>query len=722
MPEVALVGRLVPAHPAVPAPLPSASRFRSAHLPRAAAAAAGVIGLAALLGWALDLGALKSVRPGFPAMQPWTATGFALGALALGLAASPTRGASTAAAVLALALAAIAGAPLIEHATGRDLGIDRLLFPEAVLSSPTRPFSLPGRMTPVTAQGLAAVAAALLLAPRVRRRPGRAAFSLLATAALATAAVSLLGYALGLEPLDTMLLGRAPALHTALALGALAVGTLALRPEVGWVGSVAELGRAGWAAAGLLGGAALLLAYGAQATLRAGLEINDATRTALQLEVLLSTLKDAETGQRGYLLTGDEDYLPPYRAARARLPGELAALEVGPLEGRSAGQAHLRTLAEAKMAELAETIALRRSGDMAKALAMVDTGRGKAIMDEIRATADTLTGPTAAAAAAARAQELRAAALAGLGGLGLVGLALWAVAATAQARRAAAERAAAAAQALGAAEAEARASERRLHAMQMELAHANRVATMGQLTATIAHEVRQPIAATLTNAQAALRWLGAQPPDLEEVRQALGRIVRDAGCAGDVIGRIRALVAKAPPRKDELAINETILEVIALLQGEAARSGVAVRTRLAADLPLVHGDRVQLQQVVLNLLVNALEALRGVSAGARELLVSTEPAASGGVLVAVLDTGPGLDPTSLERLFEAFYTTKPGGLGLGLAICRSIVEAHDGQLWAEANEPQGAVFRLTLPPGDMEALPAPPPLVAATASRRPSIP
>ena len=213
-------------------------------------AAAGAIGLAALLGWVLDLGALKSIPPRSVAMPPWTATGLVLGALALWLAASPTRGARAASAALALALGAVAGVPLTEHATGLDFGTDLLLFPEAVLSQQTHPFGKPGRMTLLAAQGLVAVAAALLLAPRALGLPGRAAFSLLATAGLATAGISLLGYALDLEPFGAMLWSQTPALHTALAIGALAAGTLALRPEVGWVRSAAQLGRVGWPAAG----------------------------------------------------------------------------------------------------------------------------------------------------------------------------------------------------------------------------------------------------------------------------------------------------------------------------------------------------------------------------------------------------------------------------------------------------------------------------------------
>ena len=242
-----------------------------------------------------------------------------------------------------------------------------------------------------------------------------------------------------------------------------------------------------------------------------------------------------------------------------------------------------------------------------------------------------------------------------------------------------------------------RESERRYREAQMELAHANRVTTMGQLTASIAHEVNQPITGVVTNAQAALRWLGGQPPDLEEVRQALDDIIKDGTRAGDVIGRIRALVKKAPPRNDQLDINEAILEVIEVTRSELLRNGVSLQTELAKGLPLIRGDRIQLQQIVLNLIMNAVEAMSDASKGARELLISTAEDKSNGVLVAVRDSGPGLDPESLERLFDPFYTTKPGGMGMGLSICRSIIEAHGGRLWATANVPQGAAFQFTVP-------------------------
>jgi PAS domain S-box-containing protein len=224
------------------------------------------------------------------------------------------------------------------------------------------------------------------------------------------------------------------------------------------------------------------------------------------------------------------------------------------------------------------------------------------------------------------------------------------------------------------AEAEARESERRYREAQMELAHANRVATMGRLTASIAHEMNQPIAAAVTNARAGLRWLNAEHPDLEEARQAFARILEDGNRASEVIGRIRALVEKAPPRKDGLAINAAILEVVAPTHGEAVKNGVSVRTQLAEGLPIVEGDRVQLQQVILNLIVNAIEAMSGTDKAPRDLLISTEKAEPDGVLVAARDSGPGLAAETLERLFDdadiagheaaRAYSLNHGGAGL----------------------------------------------------------
>jgi C4-dicarboxylate-specific signal transduction histidine kinase len=248
-----------------------------------------------------------------------------------------------------------------------------------------------------------------------------------------------------------------------------------------------------------------------------------------------------------------------------------------------------------------------------------------------------------------------------------------------------------------------RESERRYREAQMALAHANRVTTMGQLTASIAHEVNQPIAATVTHAQAALRWLGGDPPDLDEVRRGLDAIVKDGVRAGDVIGRIRALVNKVPPRHDGLDINKAILEVIEVARTELLRNGVSLQTELAKGLPVIQGDRIQLQQIVLNLIMNAVEAMSEASNGSRDLLISTGEDISKGVVVTVRDSGPGLSPESLGRLFDPFYTTKPGGMGMGLSICRSIIEAHGGRVWATANRPQGACFHFSLPADGVNA-------------------
>ena len=242
-----------------------------------------------------------------------------------------------------------------------------------------------------------------------------------------------------------------------------------------------------------------------------------------------------------------------------------------------------------------------------------------------------------------------------------------------------------------------RESERRYREVQAELAHANRVATTGQLGASIAHEVRQPIAATVTNAQAALRWLNAQPPEVEEVRQSLSRIVNDGKRAAEVIDRIRELIKKAPPVKEPLDINKAVREVVELTRGETGKKGVSVQVHLVDPLPLIEGDRVQLQQVLLNLIINATEAMDGVSGGVRELLISTGNTDSGGVLVAVSDSGPGFAAHNTEHIFRPFYTTKSTGLGMGLSICRSIIESHGGRLWASENVPRGAIFQFTVP-------------------------
>src|SRR5262249_18542989 len=241
----------------------------------------------------------------------------------------------------------------------------------------------------------------------------------------------------------------------------------------------------------------------------------------------------------------------------------------------------------------------------------------------------------------------------------------------------------------------------RLQQMRSDFAHMNRVSMMGELAASLSHEITQPIASARNNARAARNFLKMQPPDLGEVREALTCVVGDADRVGDIIDRIREQMKKAPPRKERFDLNAAIIEVIVLAQSVTLRNGVSVQTRLAGGLLLVLGDRVQLQQVLLNLILNAAEAMSSVEEGARELLISTNEDQTG-VGVAVRDSGPGIDPESLDRVFEAFYTTKSNGTGMGLSICRSIIHAHGGKLWAEANEPRGAAFQFTLPAAERE--------------------
>jgi C4-dicarboxylate-specific signal transduction histidine kinase len=248
-------------------------------------------------------------------------------------------------------------------------------------------------------------------------------------------------------------------------------------------------------------------------------------------------------------------------------------------------------------------------------------------------------------------------------------------------------------------EKEARESERRNSEMQTELAHANRVATVGQLSASITHEVSQRMGAAATNASAALRWLRRQPPNVEEALQALNRVADSTKRASEILAGIRALVAKAPQQKEPFEINEAIREVIMLAQGEVRKNGISVIMELGERLPRLEGDRIQLQQVMLNLINNAVQAMSAAGIESRDLVISSKTDRDG-IVVTVRDTGPGLDPANLERVFEAFYTSKPDGLGMGLSICRSNIEAHGGRLSASANTPRGATFQFTVPAED----------------------
>jgi C4-dicarboxylate-specific signal transduction histidine kinase len=240
-------------------------------------------------------------------------------------------------------------------------------------------------------------------------------------------------------------------------------------------------------------------------------------------------------------------------------------------------------------------------------------------------------------------------------------------------------------------------AEEALDRARSELAHVTRVTTLNALTASIAHEVNQPLSGVVSNGSACLRWLAEDAPDLEEIREAVRDIVRDGRRAADVIARIRALATKRTTPREKLDLNETIREVLAIVGDEAKRKSVMIRTRFADDVFPVLGDRVQLQQVVLNLVMNGLEAMSTVSERARELAVTTVNIDADQVQVTVEDSGIGLDPNRIERIFDPFYTTKPTGMGMGLSISRSILQQHGGQLWATPNDGPGASFHFTLP-------------------------
>ena len=245
---------------------------------------------------------------------------------------------------------------------------------------------------------------------------------------------------------------------------------------------------------------------------------------------------------------------------------------------------------------------------------------------------------------------------------------------------------------------ERRRADEALRRAQAELSHAARLTALGQLTASIAHEVNQPLTAIITNARAGLRWLAAGSLDPGELRAAWEDVAQDASRASEVIQRVRGLLRKSPTRPAPLGLNAVVHEVIALVRHELLRHRVSLRTELADSLPAVQGDRVQLQQVLLNLLVNGIEAMSDVEGRPRELTVRSVTDEAGEVLVTVRDSGSGLDPRRVEAIFEPFYTTKTDGMGMGLSICRSIIESHGGRLWAVANdEGSGATFSFALP-------------------------
>jgi PAS domain S-box-containing protein len=248
-----------------------------------------------------------------------------------------------------------------------------------------------------------------------------------------------------------------------------------------------------------------------------------------------------------------------------------------------------------------------------------------------------------------------------------------------------------------------REAEAELQRVRTELARVARVTTLGELTAAIGHEVNQPLTGVISSGNACLRWLAGEPPNLEAARRSVERMIDDGNRAADVIRRIRDMVRKSPPRKDAFNINDTIMEVLALIRTELSRNDISSRAELSNDLPVVWGDRIQLQQVILNLVMNAIEAMSEVSVTQRKLLIASVKDGSNGVLVRIQDSGIGLDGESLDHLFEAFFTTKARGMGMGLAVSQTILQAHGGRLWATPNPSHGATFQFTLPANNERA-------------------
>jgi C4-dicarboxylate-specific signal transduction histidine kinase len=443
------------------------------------------------------------------------------------------------------------------------------------------------------------------------------------------------------------------------------------------------------------------------------------------LQAALQAMLNQETGLRGYLISSDESFLTPYyrgeeefNAAIRKIKGLTAD---NPTPQRELDE--LNELAKTWHSEIAdrEIALMANPATRAEARALEGSGAGKAAMDLIRAKVDTIAGTERRLLAQREAVQDQAFATAYtmtlLGGTisllvaGLMGVLLsreitvpitrmtTTMAALAKGDTGIEVPEVARSDEIGAMATAVQVFKESMierEKVQAELAHFNRVETMGQLTGSIAHEINQPIAATVTNAEAALRWLRTKPPDLNEVNEALAEIVADGKRAGDIISRIRSLTRKPPLLSTRFDLNEAILDVIALIRGEVLRHRVSLQTQLAWGLPPIEGERIQLQQVMLNLILNAVEAMAGVHDGTLELQISTEADGAGGVLVTVRDSGPGLDTAAAERVFEAFYTTKPSGMGMGLAICRAIIAEHGGRMWVSANQPRGAAFQFTL--------------------------
>jgi signal transduction histidine kinase len=453
------------------------------------------------------------------------------------------------------------------------------------------------------------------------------------------------------------------------------------------------------------------------------------------LQQALDAMVDQETGVRGYLIAGEEKFLEPYhRGSDAYSAAIQKAKDL--MRDNPTQKSRLDELNE--LAKNWQGIAEREIALMAKPAAREDARAvesltaGKTAMDLVRAKVDEIGGVERDLLAKREAVQNRAFTTAYtmtiLGGVAslisatLVGVLLMRSIAVPITRMTGAMTALAKGDTTVAVPGVGRSDE--IGAMataaqifkdnmverqraQTELARVGRLTTMGELVASIAHEINQPLAAILANGDASLRWLNRDEPDLDEVRNAVSRITQDAERAGKMIENLRALAKKSEPQFARLDINSAIQEILALTHSELAQHNVVLHTNLPAGDQLVFGDRIQLQQVMLNLIMNGIEAMSAVMDRPKVLTISSERVEPSGMLVAVKDTGAGIDPATAERIFESFFTTKPNGMGMGLSICRSIIEAHGERLWASPNTPHGTIFQFTLPADGRESASAP---------------
>ena len=632
-------------------------------------AALVVLGLSVMYGWIFGVGILTSVLPGWPNMKFNPALCFVLLGLAFILIQRPSAPARIGPVICGVAIATIAGATMAEYLSGRDLGIDQFVVADRVTYSGS---GLPGRMSPASALAFVLEGIAVILLSVARHGSSVRIAHAIAVCAGVSTFFTAAGYAFGAEALGHLGLYKLMAVHTAIAHTAACIAIVATRAQESWLAGYKQAPVARTAllrflpvSVGLPAGIGLSLLLGA------GLGLYSAELALSLFGPLMAVLLIALGVRAGQHARDGEVAL---RASQAQLEERASLLELShdavfsldlgavistwnraaeELYGWPSEEAigrNVHDLLETTFPEPIEDIyaTLHRTGRWEGEL-LHRKRDGTKVMAASRWSLhhDRQGQPVAILETNNDITERKRA-------------------------------------------------EESLQQAQSDLARFNRVSLMGEMTASISHEINQPISGAITNANAALHWLAAEPPNVEEVRKSLERIVKDGHRASDVIGRVRALARKTPPHKDPLDINEAIGEVLALAERELQSNSVKVSVRLSRKLPLVPADRIQVQQVVLNLVVNAIEAMSGTSERHRQLSVSTGPDSSD-VFVEIRDCGAGLQAADRERLFHSFYTTKEGGMGMGLSLSRAIVEAHGGRLSAAPNEPNGAIFRFTLP-------------------------